>query len=173
MPMVPYFSLAGDKVLDETRCVRIVDNANIPDGVYAFMESYCDEEGCDCRRVMLNVVSESDPATILAVINYGWEPLKFYARWLGDKSQARECKGPVLDGSNVQSEYAQVFLDAFEKLIIDPEYVERLEGHYRDFKRISGALSRNMPIINDPLRETGRNDPCPCGSGKKYKRCCL
>jgi predicted ATPase with chaperone activity len=21
--------------------------------------------------------------------------------------------------------------------------------------------------------EIGRNDPCPCGSGKKYKRCCL
>jgi uncharacterized protein len=25
----------------------------------------------------------------------------------------------------------------------------------------------------NPLREVGRNDPCPCGSGKKYKRCCL
>lgn len=25
----------------------------------------------------------------------------------------------------------------------------------------------------DPQRKTGRNDPCPCGSGKKYKRCCL
>ena len=22
-------------------------------------------------------------------------------------------------------------------------------------------------------QKTGRNDPCPCGSGKKYKRCCL
>ena len=21
--------------------------------------------------------------------------------------------------------------------------------------------------------ETGRNDPCPCGSGKKYKKCCI
>jgi preprotein translocase subunit SecA len=21
--------------------------------------------------------------------------------------------------------------------------------------------------------KTGRNDPCPCGSGKKYKRCCI
>ncbi|HNY18141.1 MAG TPA: SEC-C metal-binding domain-containing protein, partial [Treponemataceae bacterium] len=21
--------------------------------------------------------------------------------------------------------------------------------------------------------KTGRNDPCPCGSGKKYKNCCL
>jgi hypothetical protein len=23
------------------------------------------------------------------------------------------------------------------------------------------------------LRRTGRNDPCPCGSGRKYKKCCL
>ena len=23
------------------------------------------------------------------------------------------------------------------------------------------------------LKTTGRNDPCPCGSGKKYKKCCL
>jgi hypothetical protein len=25
----------------------------------------------------------------------------------------------------------------------------------------------------EPLRKVGRNDPCPCGSGKKYKKCCL
>src|SRR5947209_6375426 len=25
----------------------------------------------------------------------------------------------------------------------------------------------------DRIRPPGRNDPCPCGSGKKYKRCCL
>ena len=23
------------------------------------------------------------------------------------------------------------------------------------------------------MPKTGRNDPCPCGSGKKYKRCCM
>jgi hypothetical protein len=28
------------------------------------------------------------------------------------------------------------------------------------------------PFVN-PLRDVGRNDPCPCGSGKKYKKCCL
>lgn len=26
--------------------------------------------------------------------------------------------------------------------------------------------------IRNPLRDVGRNDPCPCGSGKKYKKCC-
>jgi uncharacterized protein len=25
----------------------------------------------------------------------------------------------------------------------------------------------------NPLRDVGRNDPCPCGSGRKYKKCCL
>lgn len=28
-----------------------------------------------------------------------------------------------------------------------------------------------QPVIND--EKIGRNDPCPCGSGKKYKKCCL
>jgi|GEM_PF-902823 len=23
------------------------------------------------------------------------------------------------------------------------------------------------------MENTGRNDPCPCGSGKKYKKCCM
>ena len=27
-------------------------------------------------------------------------------------------------------------------------------------------------VVN-PLRDVGRNDPCPCGSGKKFKKCCL
>ena len=30
----------------------------------------------------------------------------------------------------------------------------------------------SLPVHN-PYRHVGRNDPCPCGSGKKYKRCCL
>ena len=27
------------------------------------------------------------------------------------------------------------------------------------------------PIVNGS--KVGRNDPCPCGSGKKFKSCCL
>ncbi|MCF8237763.1 MAG: SEC-C domain-containing protein [Saprospiraceae bacterium] len=27
------------------------------------------------------------------------------------------------------------------------------------------------PIKAEP--KIGRNEPCPCGSGKKYKKCCL
>jgi uncharacterized protein YecA (UPF0149 family) len=27
--------------------------------------------------------------------------------------------------------------------------------------------------VNNQWRDVGRNDPCPCGSGKKFKKCCL
>jgi uncharacterized protein len=48
-----------------------------------------------------------------------------------------------------------------------------LVGAYRFFRqsREAGAGIRT----EEPRRRTakaGRNDPCPCGSGKKYKRCC-
>src|ERR1043166_8868567 len=32
------------------------------------------------------------------------------------------------------------------------------------------AMSKAKPIRVGP--KVGRNDPCPCGSGKKYKQCC-
>lgn len=31
---------------------------------------------------------------------------------------------------------------------------------------------QNIQVGDKSLRKVGRNDPCPCGSGKKYKRCC-
>lgn len=30
----------------------------------------------------------------------------------------------------------------------------------------------HMPVVRDSPKQ-GRNDPCPCGSGKKFKKCCL
>ena len=28
------------------------------------------------------------------------------------------------------------------------------------------------PVRKTASQKIGRNDPCPCGSGKKYKKCC-
>jgi preprotein translocase subunit SecA len=34
----------------------------------------------------------------------------------------------------------------------------------------TAAMERAKPVRTGP--KVGRNDPCPCGSGKKYKHCC-
>ena len=45
---------------------------------------------------------------------------------------------------------------------------------------IEPPKSKPSLLFGDPVEtvfredpKTGRNDPCPCGSGKKYKKCCL
>ena len=43
-------------------------------------------------------------------------------------------------------------------------------------KPVAENLGGDGTVKKQPLRRTtsiGRNDPCPCGSGKKYKHCCL
>jgi uncharacterized protein len=40
----------------------------------------------------------------------------------------------------------------------------------RKLGRIREAASQ--PALSSRRNKVGRNDPCPCGSGKKYKRCC-
>ncbi len=61
----------------------------------------------------------------------------------------------------------------------DLEDSGRLSGG-RDLGRYLGALhrayddasaSKSKPI-EKVASKLGRNDPCPCGSGKKYKKCC-
>jgi SEC-C motif-containing protein len=34
-------------------------------------------------------------------------------------------------------------------------------------------LREGPPPVRNEARRPGRNEPCPCGSGKKYKHCCL
>ena len=49
--------------------------------------------------------------------------------------------------------------------------------HCFEPKPAAGASGRSpsFPFVpaRNPLRKVGRNDPCPCGSGKKFKKCCL
>jgi len=35
-----------------------------------------------------------------------------------------------------------------------------------------GAVGRRKPVVKSEKEKVGRNDPCPCGSGKKFKQCC-
>ena len=35
-----------------------------------------------------------------------------------------------------------------------------------------GTDSANRTVRKTAKQKVGRNDPCPCGSGKKYKKCC-
>jgi preprotein translocase subunit SecA len=37
---------------------------------------------------------------------------------------------------------------------------------------VEGERPKKQPVRKTAAQKVGRNDPCPCGSGKKYKKCC-
>lgn len=37
-------------------------------------------------------------------------------------------------------------------------------------RKVKERRGRIIPVRTE--KKVGRNEPCPCGSGKKYKRCC-
>jgi len=46
-------------------------------------------------------------------------------------------------------------------------------GRYQEMPaREASASASSIPTTFPKRRKIGRNDPCPCGSGKKYKKCC-
>jgi hypothetical protein len=179
MPMVPFYTRFRDLAFKEMRSVTVLeDRDGLPAGTYGFLESYCDERGCDCRSVFLNVVTPDMKAEdgVLATINFGWEKLDYYVKWMhGAREFAREMKGPSLSSAMMeQSELAPALLELFNRaLLTDEAYVQRLKRHYRMFRQ---AVEREELRPEDrqepPSRQAAPNDPCPCGSGRKYKRCC-
>ena len=52
-----------------------------------------------------------------------------------------------------------------------PDVIPSLVEIVRKARRRKGVRDSVAPLAGDA--KIGRNDPCPCGSGKKYKKCCL
>jgi uncharacterized protein len=55
-------------------------------------------------------------------------------------------------------------------------FVKELENLWQQQKpeqHVQDMRKRTKPIRPHVHTKIGRNDPCPCGSGKKYKKCCL
>ncbi len=162
MSMMLFHSFFPEQAEAETRTITLRGYASIPDGEYALVELYCMDPACDCRRVMLNVISRRQGH--VATINYGFD-------------RQSEMAGPFLDPLNPQSRYAKELLEAVSQFVLsDPAYVERLEAHYRKIKQ---ALADTKHPIHHTLARLGgtsspaprRNEPArPGRTGKTKKR---
>ncbi|MGM0331097.1 SEC-C metal-binding domain-containing protein, partial [Enterococcus sp. AZ084] len=85
------------------------------------------------------------------------------------------------DRDNIQSmyliEFASLCIDNFELMFYILELVYNLRKiyylkqhfvpHFKEFSLPDTPRTQTKP------EKVGRNSPCPCGSGKKYKKCCL
>ena len=132
---------------------------------YYAEDTYCPSPSCDCNAVQLvymradgDVLEETCAITValsgkvkdvkLASVSKK-EALRVHRAWLGSEH-------------GLQNELAHRYAEfkAIGARILDEEFEE-----FGD---------EVPPRDKQPKRiKVGRNAPCPCGSGKKYKKCCL
>ena len=157
MPYVPFSEYFPDVAERETRSITVPPGSRVglPIGDYGFLEMYCDERGCDCRRVFFYVVS-SFRRKVEAVVAWGWEDLDFYAKWMKDDDLAivATLKGPILNPGSPSTNLAPAILELVRNVLLrDPEYVARIKRHYRMFKdKIEGRSKAGPKIIRLPKK---------------------
>lgn len=87
--------------------------------------------------------------------------------------------GPLFFSSRTAAEalFKESNLGSFEELAASVLAVmqQAMLGYARLGLGISDLLAEMGEEISEPVRSVkiGRNEPCPCGSGKKYKKCCM
>ena len=94
--------------------------------------------------------------------------------------EAAEHRRKMLEAQNnamnAQHSDAQQFGAAVQANTAERSAQSAFSGDAARRQAASGAMQTRTQSANATVRRTmpkvGRNDPCPCGSGKKYKQCC-
>lgn len=126
------------------------------------------------------VYEQKDPLLI-----YKFEAFNLFKQMDGDTSREIvsflcKCGIPVSDDDSRQQEEQQLIREGHEQ----KTDMSRMRATHQEFEDNNGhggggeepAYSTNTAeaVRQEPVRvgpKVGRNDPCPCGSGKKYKNC--
>jgi len=135
MESAPFAKIVPEIGLDETREVEVIVDCFVPKDVYGFVEMYCMDPDCDCRKVILQIFSIKNNKFI-ASIDYGWESREFYAKWLSVRPDSKiidRLVNPSLNPLGPTSSIANGVLQLVTENIT-PFYIERLKKHYKLFK---------------------------------------
>jgi hypothetical protein len=145
---------------------------------------YCPNPECDCRDVYLSILEGQDEdcklvlsQSILGQLSLDGKKLEIKESRSCSKSRAKEAVRQWLQETpnalkRFKWRYDQIRKAA--KRILKKS--QKIPIIVKSSNPPVPAYNYPVPIVKDAvssLGAVGRNDPCPCGSGRKYKKCCL
>lgn len=150
---------------EESLIVNIGKDHILPEGKYMYIEYYCSDPQCDCNSgafLMVQLDSQGRETSYrIALIDYTW-------------NKPVSTDNPTLGPEYIGSRLAEAGLEEFKKLLSNySNMTAKLKsGYVKTREEYPDLVLQEAAPIQKPTK-VGRNDPCPCGSGKKYKKCCL
>lgn len=121
--------------------------------IFACREHYCDNPKCKCTEVMscfYRVEQNEKVAKELCYIFF-------------DINKPHNIR---VENDLGNKALANQFCEKLKSMLKSPDYIKKLK---KDHGLIKVRMSKKTGI----KLKVGRNEDCICGSGKKYKKCCM
>jgi preprotein translocase subunit SecA len=148
---------------------RLFDESGIAKGVAATAVDFTDS--ALCRKIIeeKSVQAAENPMAknqLVGILDMLWmnnlEDLEALSESVGLRAYGQ--RDPLVEYRHEASKFYKDFWNNFNAIVF--MNVFKLAGN-----QPSANPNPQQPAPNDQFPKAGRNDPCPCGSGKKYKRC--
>jgi len=151
---------------------------------YYIDDLYCGNPACDCRDVCLSFLEghDKDGVTVfspsfIALLSLDGKTLDIQKSRSCSKSQAKEAVRQWLQETPnalklFKWRYGQI-RKAAKRILKNSKTIPILQRSTEASGSFGNSPAAMAQDVVASRRAVGRNDPCPCGSGKKYKKCCL
>ena len=169
-----------NKNLLKTKKIKLsqIENKTIEDATEIIYELLNEDYEEKIKEMPWELVNEFEKAIALRVIDTNWmnhiNNMEHLKEGIGLRGYANEdpLQAYIKEGyqifdnmmAKISEEISMFLLRAEVRQNIERKEVAKPIVNNRDEKTLKGGTHKKEKI--------GRNDPCPCGSGKKYKNCC-
>lgn len=141
-------------------------NVEKTEETHELKDFYCKNKDCDCTNIRFGVYLYGEEEVGEIWYNYKeaklikpseYEFLIDELRKMGEEKFDLFNQALAARHTSIKNTF-EIFQLKREKAILEQEY---------------DSTIRKITKTKPQLPKVGRNAPCPCGSGKKYKKCCL
>ncbi len=130
---------------------------------YVFLDQYCVKPHCSCADAIISCMRLDEQGRI------GEDVAAYTIQYKKRRWKRLDERRPELGTVGRAGELKRVIEAAY------PAWYDQLRTRHSHLKTLYANCLKTkgigLPQISKKI--VGRNDPCPCGSGKKFKKCCL
>jgi uncharacterized protein len=153
---------------------RRIERSRLREFLVRFYEERPAEDGDQAWAGWLQAISLLGLRDLVPLVDGAFREDRMPEEWI-DRPQFDEDLSEAERAPDDIDRFTQANLGYIEDVLVSLDWTRGTEdvfdGDGEEAPWTDFAYA-NEPVRN-PWRHVGRNDPCPCGSGKKFKKCCL
>ncbi|MBQ3297174.1 MAG: preprotein translocase subunit SecA [Bacilli bacterium] len=170
---------ANENLLKKDLKKKEIEGLEAPEIIDLLAKKVIDEYETKLKELPQEVTDEFEKVITLQVLdNYWMEHINTMSHLregihLRGYAQEDPLRAYTMEGFDMFDSMLQKIDKDVSIMLLKAEIRQNIERVENKTKMITND-SEEAPVKRKPKRvqKIGRNDPCPCGSGKKYKQCC-